>query len=81
MARHTDPCVRHRKRYRHYGATHWFVKSLSERNDAAATVLHTEEKRPGLVKNALGHGSHTIQYEIEREQLYRELAAFLRQQD
>ena len=47
----------------------------------AEWLLHSLHHATSRKLVVLGHGSHTIQYEMEREQLYRELAAFLQQQD
>ncbi len=43
----------------------------------AEWLLHSLHHAASRKLVVLGHGSHTIQYEIEREQLYREMAAFL----
>ena len=55
--------------------------------DAIATfagaewLLHGLKQAPSRQLVVIGHGSHTIQYESEREQLYRALENFLRQRD
>jgi alpha-beta hydrolase superfamily lysophospholipase len=47
----------------------------------AQWLLHSLRQAPVRRLVVIGHGSHTIQFEIEREQLYHVMAEFLNEPD